>query len=64
MLIMTNETKKAKLDLKALELTDDGKVVIEDPELFAALSDLKARDQIDEEGMTDVNIYKCGASAL
>ncbi|WP_221090889.1 hypothetical protein [Deinococcus aquaedulcis] len=61
---MANESKKAKLDLQALELTDDGKVVIDDPELFAALSDLKATGQVDEEGITDINIYKCGAAAL
>lgn len=59
---MTND--KAKLDLKTLELTDDGKVVIEDPELYAALSDLKAREGIDEEGLGDINIYKCGSSLL
>ncbi|PTA68536.1 hypothetical protein [Deinococcus arcticus] len=61
---MANESKKAKLDLQALELTDDGKVVIDDPELFAALSDLKATGQMDEEGITDINIYKCGSAAL
>ncbi len=59
---MTND--KAKLDLKNLELTDDGKVVIEDPELYAALSDLKANDQIGEEGLADINIYKCNSSMV
>ncbi|MBZ9715005.1 hypothetical protein [Deinococcus multiflagellatus] len=61
---MANESKQAKLDLQALELTNDGKVVIDDPELFAALSDMKASGELDEEGLTDINIYKCHSSAL
>ncbi|GGR04053.1 MULTISPECIES: hypothetical protein [Deinococcus] len=61
---MADESKKAKLDLKSLELTPDGKVVIDDPELFTALSDLKAKGEVEEEGMTDINIYRCGSAAL
>jgi len=59
---MADDKKKA--NLQALELTPDGKVVIDDPELFAAISDLKARTDADEEGLADVNIYKCGKSLL
>jgi nitrogen fixation protein FixH len=56
---MAKENKNLQLKEEQLRLTDDGRVVIDDPEIYEALRQAQT-NPVDEEGLS-VN-FKCHVS--